>query len=68
MWKVATIRNIPIKHSRTFFHLVSYCLPLINRVAVPFDGYHIDGEHENERGTVIVAKLFSATLSEWLSS
>ena len=27
-----------------------------------------DGEHENERGTVIVAKLFSATLSEWLSS
>lgn len=27
-----------------------------------------DGEHENERGTVIVAKLFSATLSDWLSS
>ena len=27
-----------------------------------------DGEHENARGTVIVAKLFSDVLSGWLSS
>jgi hypothetical protein len=27
-----------------------------------------DGEHENNRGTVIVAKLFSDALSKWLTS
>ena len=27
-----------------------------------------DGEHENERGTVIVAKLFAKSLSLWLST
>lgn len=27
-----------------------------------------DGEHENERGTIIVAKLFSDVLSAWLTS
>lgn len=27
-----------------------------------------DGEHENERGTVIVARLFASSLSQWLST
>ena len=27
-----------------------------------------DGEHENERGTIIVAKLFAESLSNWLIS
>ena len=27
-----------------------------------------DGEHENERGTVIVAKLFAKSLSTWLAN
>lgn len=27
-----------------------------------------DGEHENERGTIIVAKLFATNLSKWLIS
>lgn len=27
-----------------------------------------DGEHENNRGTIIVAKLFSDVLSKWLTS
>lgn len=27
----------------------------------------IDGEHENERGTVILARLFALSLSKWLS-
>lgn len=27
-----------------------------------------DGEHENDRGTVIVAKLFAQSLSTWLAN
>jgi hypothetical protein len=27
----------------------------------------IDGEHENDRGTVIVARLFALSLSSWLA-
>lgn len=27
-----------------------------------------DGEHENERGTIIVARLFAETLNVWLST
>ena len=27
-----------------------------------------DGEHENERGTVVIGKLFADVLSKWLTS
>ena len=57
----------------------SYNLPYIDMRrafldALPFSyyGYEgcltIDGEHENERGTIIVAKLFAESLSNWLIS
>jgi hypothetical protein len=58
---------------------VQYNIPFINvrsafLAAVPF--YQLcyskcvtfDGEHENNRGTIIVAKLFSQVLAGWLSA
>ena len=60
---VATKYHIPFINVRQAFLEYIPFYQLCYSKCVTFDG-----EHENERGTVIVAKLFSATLSEWLSS
>ena len=60
---VASDYHIPFINMRQAFLDASPFYQLCYSKCVTFDG-----EHVNARGTDIVAKLFSATLSEWLSS
>ena len=59
--QVASSFKIPYIDVRAAFLAYVPWFQLCYSLCVTFDG-----EHENERGTKIVSKMFAQTLSEWL--